>query len=105
MFKNINHVHFVGIGGIGMSSIATIMKGMGYHITGSDIRESIITDNLKKNDISIIIGHYENNIVGADIVVFSSAVKNDNPEIIAAHSKSIPVIQRADMPASHTDIG
>ncbi len=97
MFKNISHVHFVGIGGIGMSSIAIIMKGMGYHITGSDIRESFIIDNLKKNNISVKIGHSESNISNADIVVFSSAVKDDNPEIIAAHSKSIPVIQRADM--------
>jgi UDP-N-acetylmuramate--alanine ligase len=90
-------IHFVGIGGIGMSGIATVLKNMGYKITGSDIKESETVKRLKKLGIKVFIGHSKDNIDETDVVVFSSAVKPDNPEIIKAKSLGIPVIPRAEM--------
>jgi UDP-N-acetylmuramate--alanine ligase len=97
MFKNIYHIHFVGIGGIGMSGISEVLKSMGYSISGSDIRESQITDHLKSIGIKIVIGHSPSNVGDADVVVYSSAVKSDNVELIQAKKEKIPVIPRAEM--------
>lgn len=97
MFKNIRHVHFIGIGGIGMSSIAAILSGMGYVISGSDMKTSSITQNLMDLGITVFDNHSPGNVNDADIVVYTSAVKEDNVEIIEARRLHIPVIPRAEM--------
>ncbi|MCX8034226.1 MAG: UDP-N-acetylmuramate--L-alanine ligase [Thermodesulfovibrio sp.] len=90
-------IHFVGIGGIGMSGIAEVLKNMGYTVTGSDIKESDTVRRLKSLGIKVCIGHSADNLDETDVVVFSSAVKSDNPEIIKAKAMGIPVIPRAEM--------
>jgi len=97
MFKNIKHMHFVGIGGIGMSGIAEVLNSMGYKITGSDVKPSQITERLEGHGIIVKIGHSEENVSNSDVVVYSSAVKMDNPEIVFALKERIPVIPRAEM--------
>lgn len=97
MFKNIKHMHFVGIGGIGMSGIAEVLNSMGYKITGSDMKPSQITERLEAHGIIVKIGHNADNVSNADVVVYSSAVKMDNPEIVHALNENIPVIPRAEM--------
>ena len=86
-------IHFVGIGGIGMSGLALIMKSMGFKIQGSDIFSNKNTDRLKKNNIKIIIGHNRKNIKKATILVISSAIKKNNPEILAAKKNSSQFIK------------
>lgn len=90
-------IHFVGIGGIGMSGIAEVLHNMGYTVTGSDIKESDTVKRLRSLGIKVFIGHSMDNIDSVDVVVFSSAVKPDNPEIIKAKALGIPVIPRAEM--------
>ena len=90
-------IHFIGIGGIGMSGLALIMKSMGFKVQGSDIFSNKNTERLKKNNIKIIIGHNKKNIKKATILVISSAIKNNNPEILAAKKKQLPVYKRGDM--------
>lgn len=90
-------VHFVGIGGIGMSGIAEIMHGMGYHVQGSDLLGNSNTQRLSSLGIKTFIGHRPENIEGASYVVISSAVKDNNPEVMEAIAKHIPVIKRAEM--------
>ncbi len=97
MFEKIKHIHFVGIGGIGMSGIAEVLLNLGYKVTGSDMKESDTTERLKKLGGEIFIGHHAGNITSPHVVVISSAVKNDNVEVIAAREKQIPVIPRAEM--------
>ncbi len=97
MQKSIKHMHFVGIGGAGMNGIAEVFFNMGYKITGSDIKESENTQRLKSIGIKIFIGHNAKNIKGADIVVYSNAVSETNPELIEARRKKIPVVPRAVM--------
>ncbi|HTF99242.1 MAG TPA: UDP-N-acetylmuramate--L-alanine ligase [Nitrospirota bacterium] len=97
MFKRIKHIHFVGIGGIGMSGIAEVLLNLGYKISGSDLRESDTTDRLRKLGGEIFVGHRATNITSPHVVVISSAVKSDNVEVIAAREKQIPVIPRAEM--------
>jgi UDP-N-acetylmuramate--alanine ligase len=98
MFSTVKRLHFVGIGGIGMSGIAEILLNEGFDVSGSDIAKSENTDYLEKLGIKIYIGHNEKNIEGAEVVVYSSAVNpNDNPETIAASQKNIPLIRRAEM--------
>jgi UDP-N-acetylmuramate--alanine ligase len=93
----IKKLHFVGIGGIGMSGIAEVMKAMGYDVTGSDLAKSEITDRLETLGIPIVEGHAEENVRDVDVVVISSAVDQANPEVIAARTRAIPVIRRAEM--------
>lgn len=93
----IRHIHFVGIGGAGMNGIAQVMLNLGYHISGSDLKESAATQRLSEQGASIYFGHGPENISGADAVVISSAVKEDNPEVVAAHEQRIPVVPRAEM--------
>lgn len=93
----IKRLHFVGIGGIGMSGIAEVMQAMGYEVTGSDLAKSEITDRLEQLGIPIAEGHAEGNVKDTDVVVISSAVDQTNPEVIAARTRLIPVIRRAEM--------
>jgi UDP-N-acetylmuramate--alanine ligase len=97
MFAKIQRVHFVGIGGIGMSGIAEVLLNLGFKVTGSDLRMSAVTTRLSGLGASISEGHQAANVSGAEVVIISSAVHRDNPEVIAAHEQHIPVIQRAEM--------
>ena len=97
MYLKKYHIHFVGIGGIGMSGIAELLLNLGYKVSGSDIQSSDITENLKTLGGIIYDGHSETHISGADVVVTSSAVDSSNPEVRAAEQASIPVIPRAEM--------
>ena len=97
MFKNIKKVHFVGIGGIGMSGIAEILLSQGFEISGSDKSLSEITNRLSDLGITIYEGHSPNNLKDADVLVYSSAVTLDNPEVQAAIARKIPVIKRSEM--------
>lgn len=90
-------VHFVGIGGIGMSGIAEVMMNLGYEVQGSDVREGGNVDRLKKLGAKIFIGHAAENVRGAGAVVISSAIKGSNPEVETARAMAIPVVRRADM--------
>ncbi|MEW6672894.1 MAG: UDP-N-acetylmuramate--L-alanine ligase [Thermodesulfobacteriota bacterium] len=97
MYLKKYHIHFVGVGGIGMSGIAELLLNLGYKVSGSDLKLSDITDNLKRLGGVIYEGHAESNTLGADVVVTSSAVKTENPEVLAARRAAIPVIPRAEM--------
>ena len=90
-------IHFVGIGGIGMSGLSLIMKGKGFRIQGSDISENKNIERLRKEKIKIFIGQKKQNIKNATIVVISSAIKKNNPELIEAKRKNLPVITRGKM--------
>src|SRR3989344_8467060 len=90
-------VHFVGIGGIGMSGIAEVLLSQKYEVSGSDIAESEITKNLAAHGARVFYGHREENIDKADVVVISSAVRETNPEVVAAKKRNIPIIPRAEM--------
>ncbi|NLI60480.1 MAG: UDP-N-acetylmuramate--L-alanine ligase [Clostridiales bacterium] len=92
-----NHVHFIGIGGISMSALAEILLHKGYTVTGSDLKQSQITDRLQAKGIKIHIGHKASNIEGADWLVYTIAVKDHNPEIVAAKEKNLPIIERATL--------
>jgi UDP-N-acetylmuramate--alanine ligase len=96
-FGKAKHIHFVGIGGIGMSGIAELLINLGYEVSGSDIQDSPVTARLARLGGKIFEGHKGENIGEADVVVYSSAVANDNPEIIEARERYIPVIPRAEM--------
>jgi len=89
-------IHIVGIGGIGMSGIALILKGRGYEVQGSDLKESSMVKKLREKGIKVFIGHRPENLKGAEVVIHSSAVKEDNPEIVEAKRLGIPVIPRSD---------
>ncbi|MBW1992892.1 MAG: UDP-N-acetylmuramate--L-alanine ligase, partial [Deltaproteobacteria bacterium] len=91
------HIHFVGIGGIGMSGIAELLINLGYKVSGSDIKPSDITRRLKQLGGIVYDGHSAEHIKGADVVVVSSAIGPENPEISAAQKRSVPVISRAEM--------
>ncbi len=97
MFERIKHIHFVGIGGIGMSGIAEVLLNLGYKVSGSDMKESDTTERLRKLGGEIAIGHRAGNITSPHVVVISSAVKNDNVEVVSAREKQVPVIPRAEM--------
>lgn len=93
----IGTIHFVGIGGIGMSGIAEVMNNLGYTVQGSDIAESYVVEGLRKRGIKVAIGHAAGNLGDAAVVVTSTAVKRDNPEVVAALEQRIPVVRRAEM--------
>jgi UDP-N-acetylmuramate--alanine ligase len=97
MYRKKYHIHFVGIGGIGMSGIAELLLNLGYKVSGSDLKSSDITERLKSLGGVIYEGHMADQISSADVVVTSSAVSRDNPEVLAAEQASIPVIPRAEM--------
>jgi UDP-N-acetylmuramate--alanine ligase len=95
--RDIGPVHFVGIGGIGMSGIAEVLANLGYSVTGSDVSDSANVKRLRDKGVKVAVGHKAENIDGADVVVVSSAIKRDNPELIAARAKRLPVVRRAEM--------
>ena len=95
--RNIGPIHFVGIGGIGMSGIAEVLVNLGYTVTGSDVAEGANVKRLRDKGVKVAIGHKAENIDGADVVVVSSAIKRDNPELVAARAKRLPVVRRAEM--------
>jgi len=95
--RRINTIHFVGIGGSGMSGIAAVLLNLGYSVQGSDARASAVTQWLTSLGARIAIGHAAHNIAGADVVVASGAVPRDNPEVLAARSARIPLVARAEM--------
>ena len=97
LFASSQRVHFIGIGGIGMSGIAEILLTMGYSVSGSDLRRSPVTDRLAGLGAVIFEGHAAGNAAASDVVVTSSAVQRDNPEVVEARRRKIPVIQRAEM--------
>ena len=96
-FRKINKVYFVGIGGIGMSGIAELLLNLGFQISGSDMNENDNVVRLKSLGVHVKIGHDPANLSDADVLVYSSAVPPENPEIIKARLKGIPVIRRAEM--------
>ncbi len=95
--RRVQKLHFIGIGGAGMSGIAEVLHQNGFVVSGSDIAESPVVQTLKELGIRIEIGHKAENVQGADLVVYSSAVQKDNVEMVQAHSSKIPVIRRAEM--------
>jgi UDP-N-acetylmuramate--alanine ligase len=97
MFRRIQHVHFVGIGGIGMSGIAEVLANLGFRVSGSDVKVSPVTKRLQTLGVEVVGGHTAENVSDAHVVVRSTAVREDNPEIVEARRRSIPVIPRAEM--------
>jgi UDP-N-acetylmuramate--alanine ligase len=97
MFATSQHAHFIGIGGIGMSGIAEILLNLGMKVSGSDLRRGPVTDRLAQLGATIYEGHEAGHVAGATVVVTSSAVSATNPEVVEAHARKIPVIQRAEM--------
>jgi len=95
--RPIGRVHIVGIGGIGMSGIAETMYALGYSVQGSDLTDNANVKRLREKGIKIFIGQQGENVIDADVVTISSAVKADNPEVVAARERSIPVVKRAEM--------
>jgi len=98
MFRGrVRHVHFIGVGGIGMSGLAEILRTLEFDVSGSDLREGENTKSLQRLGVRIDVGHRAENVVGADVVVYSSAIPVQNPEVVEARERGIPVISRAEM--------
>src|SRR5678809_1280103 len=98
MFRHVKRIHFIGIGGIGMSGIAEVLCNLGFSVSGSDAKRSKNTERLESLfNVKINEGHAAENVGDAQVVVYSSAVKEDNPEIVAARDRGVPVIPRAEM--------
>ena len=95
--RRIKRIHFIGIGGAGMSGIAEVLLNQGYDISGSDLRESSVTTRLQEMGATIFIGHHMENVSGADVIVNSSAVDDANPEMMSAREQRIPIVRRAEM--------
>ena len=95
--RRIDHVHFVGIGGVGMGGIAEVMVNLGYSVSGSDMARNALVQRLESLGARVFIGHDESNVEGVDVVVVSSAISKDNPEVVVARQKRVPVIRRAEM--------
>src|SRR5947199_5636804 len=97
MFRPFQHIHFVGIGGIGMSGIAEVLANLNFRVSGSDQKKSSVTDRLQQMGVEIFEGHSAENVGHPHVVVRSTAVRDDNPEVAEAQRRSIPVIPRAEM--------
>src|SRR3954451_10608112 len=95
--REIGPIHFVGIGGIGMSGIAEVLMNLGYSVQGSDASDNANVKRLRDKGAKVSIGHKAENLDGADVLVVSSAIKRDNPELVAAREKRLPVVRRAEM--------
>jgi len=95
--REIGPIHFVGIGGIGMSGIAEVLNNLGYTVQGSDASEGANVTRLREKGIKVTVGHTADNVAGADVLVVSTAIKRDNPELLAARAQRIPVVRRAEM--------
>ena len=97
MIRNNRNIHFVGIGGSGMSGIAEVLINLGHNVSGSDLKKTEVTEHLKAIGAKIFIGHDEKNIKNAEVVVASTAVSRSNPEVAAALKNKVPVIPRVEM--------
>ena len=95
--RRVKQIYFVGIGGAGMGGIAEVLVNEGYRLSGSDIAENAVTERLKSLGATIYIGHHAEQVHGADVVVVSTAIDANNPEIIAAQELRIPIVRRAEM--------
>src|SRR2546423_2410917 len=95
--RDMGPIHFVGIGGIGMSGIAEVLANLGYTVRGSDVAEGANVKRLREQGIAVAVGHAAKNVDGAHVLVVSSAIKRDNPELVAARDKRLPVVRRAEM--------
>jgi UDP-N-acetylmuramate--alanine ligase len=95
--RDIGPIHFIGIGGIGMSGIAEVLLNLGYTVMGSDVAENANVKRLRDKGIAIAIGHHAENVDGAEVLVVSSAIRRDNPELVYARAKRLPVVRRAEM--------
>ena len=95
--RRIRRIHFIGIGGAGMSGIAEVLRNQGYDISGSDVKASKTTERLTSMGIKVFTGHDASNVAGVDVVVNSSAIGGDNPEIEAAREARVPIVRRAEM--------
>src|SRR5262249_61067451 len=95
LFRRVSHIHFVGIGGIGMSGIAEVLLSLGekFRVTGSDLKSSLITERLESMGATVFEGHNSENVIGADVVVISSARRDNNPEVVAPRHRQDPGIQ------------
>lgn len=89
---NVKRIHFVGVGGAGMSGIAEVFHNLGYEISGSDLARNQMTDQLVAMGVRVEIGHRAENVADADVVVYSSAVAGDNPELVTARANRVPVV-------------
>jgi len=96
-FGKLTNIHFIGIGGAGMSGIAEVLINLGYQVSGSDMRASKVTQRLQSQGATVYIGHAAANIKGTDVIVTSTAVQQDNLEVLAAREQRIPIIPRAEM--------
>ena len=101
MKHKVRRIHFVGVGGSGMSGIAEVLANQGYQVSGSDLTESATTKRLADLGVRIAIGHDAANVAKADAIVVSTAVKDDNPEVVAARERHVPIVPRAQMLAAH----
>lgn len=97
MFGRLKRIHFIGVGGVGMSGIALVLKNLGFEVSGSDLQESDTTRRLTEAGVRVFIGHAPENLGEAEVAVFSTAVSADNPELVAARERGIPIIRRAEM--------
>src|ERR1044072_6631758 len=97
MFLHVKYVHFIGIGGIGMSGIADVRANLGFQVSGSDLKKSKVTDRLEKMGIRVSEGHAAANVGEAQVVVYSSGVSDEHLDVVIAKQKTIPVIPRAEM--------
>ncbi len=98
MFRGrVRHVHFVGVGGIGMSGLAEILRTLEFDVSGSDLRPNDTTRRLETLGVRVQVGHHEDNVEGADVIVYSSAIRQDNPELVRARAREIPIISRGEM--------
>ena len=95
--RRIRRIHFVGIGGVGMCGIAEVLLNLGYEVSGSDLKRSAVTQRLEEFGARIDIGHRAENVQSADVLVVSSAINPQNPEVAAAMDQRIPVVPRAEM--------
>ena len=98
MYNKQQHLHFIGIGGVGMAGIAEVLFNLGYSVSGSDLRGNSLTETLANLGVTVSIGHSATNIPNStDVIVVSSAISKDNPEFIEGNSRGIPIIPRAEM--------
>src|SRR5512135_3166993 len=97
MKHKVKHIHFVGIGGSGMNGIAEVLLNLGFQVSGSDLADSTVIMRLRNLGATVQVGHAEANLSDADAVVISSAVKSDNPEVVSARARKIPIVPRAMM--------
>src|SRR6266852_5886456 len=97
MYKKYQQIHFVGIGGVGMSGIAEVLLNLGYRVTGSDLKRGEIVERLERHGAKIFVGHEPSHVEGAHVVVYSAAVARDNVEVQVARQRGVPVIPRAEM--------